>query len=120
MTTFTVQKVSDKKIIANRVVLADTAVSRMVGLLNRKTLKEGEGLIITQCRSIHMFFMKFPIDVIFIDKSGCVVGCVENIKPFQLSKIYFCADRAIELSSGVIAKSNVQLKDKIEIVQNKS
>lgn len=119
MPTFTVQKSSNKQIIAGKVDLADTAVSRMIGLLNRKKLNPEEGLIITRCRSIHMFFMKFSIDVIFIDKNQCVVGYIENIKPFRMSRIYFRAVSAIELSPGTITRSNVQLKDKLEVIQNK-
>ena len=83
----------------------------MVGLLNRKGLDEGEGLIITQCKSIHMFFMKFAIDAIFVNKENKVVGLVKGIKPFRLSPIFPKSSCVIELHPGVIEKSNTQIGD---------
>jgi uncharacterized membrane protein (UPF0127 family) len=67
-------------LIAERAQLADTVVSRLVGLLNRVSLSQEEGLVITECRQIHMFFMRFAIDVIFVNKDNEVL--VRNIKPF--------------------------------------
>ncbi|MCK5580871.1 MAG: DUF192 domain-containing protein [Candidatus Omnitrophica bacterium] len=93
--------------------MADTAVSRLVGLLNRKHLPQEEALVITDCRSIHMFFMRFAIDVIFADKNKKVVGLVKNIKPFFMSPYFFRAYYAIEASSGVIELSKTQLGDSI-------
>lgn len=118
METYTVRKASNQTIIGSKVRMADTAWTRMVGLLNTAHLNPGEGLIITQCNSIHMFFMKYPIDVIFVDKSGAVVGLVQDIKPFRLSRIYFRAHLAIELPSGTIAQNNVQSNDTILISPN--
>ena len=102
--------------LADRVVVADSFLSRMVGLLNRKTLAQSEALIITHCQSIHMFFMRFAIDVIFVDKIDRVVGLEKNIKPFQLSRIYFKSNNAIELPAGVIDKSRTALGDQLDII----
>lgn len=102
-------------VIAENATLADTFVSRMVGLLKHTHLNRGEGLIITHCNSIHMFFMRFAIDVIFIDKSNKVVGVVPNILPNRLSKIYFSAVKAIELPVGVIEESQTALGDSLSI-----
>ena len=101
--------------LADKATIADSFFSRMVGLLNRSSLSSGEGLVITNCNSIHMFFMRFPIDVIFINKTNSVVGLVENIKPFRLSRIYFAANRAIELPPGTISQTKTTLGDVIEI-----
>ena len=100
-------------VIAENATLADTFVSRMVGLLRHDRLDKGEGLIITHCNSIHMFFMKFAIDVIFIDKKNQVVGLVPNIPPNRLSKIYFSAVKAIEVPVGVIEASKTAIGDTI-------
>lgn len=101
--------------IAAKATLADSFGSRMVGLLRHTTLPTGEGLIITKCNSIHMFFMKFPIDVIFLDKSNIVVGLVENILPNRLSRIYWKATTAIEVPVGVIASTKTVLGNSIII-----
>lgn len=100
-------------IVAKRAALADTMLSRLVGLLNRRSLDADEGLVITQCRSIHMFFMKFAIDVIFVDRKGIVVGLVPAIKPFGMSPYFWRADRAIEVPVGTISVSQTQAGDKI-------
>ena len=102
-------------VIAQNGAIADTFMSRMTGLLNRKSLPDGEALVITRCNSIHMFFMRFSIDVIFVDKNDHVVGLVERIKPFRLSRIFFDSQYVIELSEGSIKKAEVSIGDKIEI-----
>jgi uncharacterized membrane protein (UPF0127 family) len=102
-------------IIASQAVLADTFFSRLKGLLGKNQLKEQEALIITQCNSIHMFFMKFAIDVIFVDKENHIVGLINEIKPFQLSPIFFKSCYAIEFAAGVIKNTNTQLGDLIEL-----
>jgi uncharacterized membrane protein (UPF0127 family) len=102
-------------IIASRCRTAQTSWQRMKGLLGAKDLPSGEALIITQCRSIHMFFMNFSIDVIFCDRQNKVVGLCLGIKPFCLSPIFFKASYAIELPSGSIAATKTQLGDQIEL-----
>jgi len=104
-------------LISSNVTIADTFISRMIGLLNRKSLAEQEALIITKCNSIHMFFMKFPIDVLFVDKNNIVVGLLENIKPFHLSPIFFKSSYVIELPVEQIETSSSALGDVIEIVK---
>lgn len=101
------------EVLADNATLADTAASRLVGLLNRDSISPGEGLVITQCRSIHMFFMKFAIDVIFIDRSNKAIGLVPRIKPFQMSPYFLWANAAIELPEGVIEKTRTQVGDTI-------
>lgn len=87
----------------------------MVGLLNRESLNEGEALVITKCNSIHMFFMRFAIDAVFVSKDNIVVGLVQNIKPFQFSRIYFKSSYVVELQSNTIPRAGVSLGDQIEI-----
>ena len=105
--------------MSDQAIIADTFFSRMVGLLKHESLKEGEALIITQCNSIHMFFMKFSIDVIFVDKKDCVVSFIKAIKPFQLSPIFFKASYAIELPVGSIDKNRVNKGDQLKILSRK-
>ena len=101
-------------VIAQDVRKADTFFSRMIGLLNKTSLLKGEALIITHCQSIHMFFMRFAIDAIFINKDDCVVGLVKNIKPFQLSPIFFRSSYVIEVPVGVIAQTATTVGDHIQ------
>jgi uncharacterized membrane protein (UPF0127 family) len=101
--------------IASHVETARDPWQRMKGLLGTSHFPQGQALVITHCQSIHMFFMKFPIDVIFCDSQDKAVGLCANIKPFGLSPIFFKASYAIELPSGSIASSQTQVGDQIKI-----
>lgn len=100
-------------VIANNGKIADSAISRLVGLLNRKTFSPEEALVITQCRSIHMFFMKFSIDVIFVDRNNKAIGLVHNIQPYRMSPYFIRAKKAIEIFPGIINQSQTTLGDEI-------
>ncbi len=104
-----------KTLVADNARLADTFLSRLIGLINRAHLSLGEALIITRCQSIHMFFMRFAIDAIFIDKENKVVGLVSNIQPWQLSPIFFRATRVLECPPQTISLTKTTLSDLISI-----
>ena len=87
----------------------------MRGLLNRSSLHPFEGLVIERCKSIHMIFMRFAIDVVFIGKDNKVVGLVKNIKPFYLSSVFLNAEYAIEVPVGTIEQSKTEIGDLINI-----
>lgn len=99
-----------KNLITN-VVVAKTFFKRLKGLLGKKILKDQEGLLITQCHSVHMFFMQFPIDVCFLDKQWRVVGMEHSIKPFFISRIFWNAEYALETQSGLLKTQNVSIGD---------
>ena len=100
--------------LATRVKTALTPWSRMKGLLGAKTFDVGQALVIPHCQSIHMLFMAFPIDVIFCDAKGKVIGLCPVIKPFCFSPLFFKASYAIELPGGTIASSKTMLGDLIQ------
>lgn len=110
-----IRNATKNTVIAGQARVADTFLSRMVGLLNRRSLSPDEALIITRCQSIHMFFMRFAIDAIFVDRSNQVVGLVKGIKPFRLSPIFFKSSFVIELPQGSIVQSETSVGDKIEM-----
>ena len=64
--------------------IAETFAERAKGLIGRRGLKPGTGMLITKCNCIHTFFMRFAIDATFLDKSGKVVKVVRNIRPWRL------------------------------------
>ncbi len=105
---------SKNTVIARNVRFADTFWTRMKGLLGRRSISSEEALVITKCQSIHMFFMRFAIDAIFVDGKDRVVGLVENIKPFCLSPIFLRSKYVIELRAGTIAATKTALRDQLE------
>lgn len=71
------------KMLGVEATVADTFTTRLLGLMFRRDMPEGQGLLITRCRSIHTLFMRFPIDAIFLDSSGAVVRVVRDIPPWR-------------------------------------
>ena len=102
-------------VIAAQVELAATFFSRFLGLMGRAALPEGHGLLIEGCRSIHMFFMRFPIDVAFLDSHGKVVRALHGIKPWRATRVYLDAQDALELPAGTLAKTGVQEGDVLRL-----
>jgi uncharacterized membrane protein (UPF0127 family) len=106
---------SKNTVLAEKAIIADTAFQRMKGLLGRDSLQPKEALVIRPGNSIHTFFMRFAIDVLFLDKEGFVLKVIQRLRPFRLTAIYFRASSAVELPAGTIQESFTQPKDKIII-----
>ena len=94
---------------------ADNIWTRFKGLLGTKTLPPGQGLYLNECNGIHMFWMAYAIDAVFLDPDLQVVGLVENIKPWAVSKIFKGARSCLELPVGTIAATATAVGDKVLI-----
>ncbi len=106
---------SKNKILADRAALAKGLFERVKGLLGKNELKPGEALVIPNCNSVHTFFMRFPIDLIFLDKRNNVVKIIRSMPPFRITKVYFKASLVIELPSGILDESLCRMGDNILI-----
>lgn len=94
--------------LASEVEFATTFRSRLKGLLGRSSLPPGAVLVLYPCSSIHTFFMKFPIDVLFLSSDFEVLAIVENIAPFRFSRVIHGARMVMELPAGTIKKTKTQ------------
>ena len=74
------------EVVCERCELADTVRTRMKGLLGRKELPVGSGLWIRPASSIHMFFMRFPIDAVFLDRDLNVLGVTPRLSPWRWAR----------------------------------
>lgn len=99
--------------VAAKVVKAADYESRSRGLLGRDSLPPEEGLWIVPCPMIHTFFMRFAIDVLFLDREGRVARVIEGLKPWRLSPWVFRAKSVLELRGGVL-RGSVAVGDVIE------
>jgi uncharacterized membrane protein (UPF0127 family) len=97
--------------LAERITLADTFVSRLAGLMGRSQLPNGEGLVISPCSSVHTFFMRFAIDVIFIDREYRVIRTIPAMRPFRFSPYVRSARQVVELPTGTIERSQTRVGD---------
>jgi uncharacterized protein len=112
---FSAFNLTREKILADSLDVADTFVKSLLGLIGKSPLTEGQGLWIKPCQSIHTFWMRFPIDVMFLDKDGKVVHLIDCMKPFRVSKHVTKARSVLELPAHTIGHSRTQLGDCIEI-----
>lgn len=97
-----------------RANVARNVWSRFWGLMLRGSLPEGEGLIIDPCYSVHTLFMRFPIDVIFLDRENRVLKVAENLRPFRAS-IGRGARKVLELPAGSARRAGVRVGDVMAI-----
>ncbi|MDA0206702.1 MAG: DUF192 domain-containing protein [Acidobacteria bacterium] len=102
--------------LGDNVSLAGTGKTRNKGLLGRDGLDAGEGLWIRPCEAIHMFFMRFAIDAVFIDKKKRVTKIAANLKPWRLSAS-LRAHSVVELPAGTAQRTNTERGDQLEIVE---
>ena len=104
---------SNNQILGQGVVVADTWQMRTKGLIGRSKLDSGEGLLIKNCKAIHTWFMRFPIDVVFMDKNYCVVKTISQLKPFRLAFGGRSAQHTLELPSDTINSAQVRIGDMV-------
>lgn len=96
-----------------KIIVAETFFDRVKGLLGKDSLPPNTGLLIKPCKQVHTFFMKFTIDVVFIDKKGIIVHLEKALKPFKISKYVWKAYAVIEFAEGTIEKQGYQIGQKI-------
>ncbi|MFZ7943939.1 DUF192 domain-containing protein [Neobacillus sp. 19] len=88
--------------IPYQIKVADSFFTRLRGLMFRKDPIKDEGLWIVPCNSVHMFFMKFPIDVVLLNERKEVVKLYPNLKPWSMTKPLKAAYSTLELPAGSI------------------
>jgi len=108
---------SNQKAVANNVKVANSIISRFIGLLNRSHLEENEGLLIIPCNSIHSFFMRFNFDAAFLDKSNKVRFLIKNMSSCKVSPVVFTAHSVLELPSGTIERAQINIDDTLEFCE---
>lgn len=114
----TAQLMRDDAIIVRKLRIASSMLSRMRGLLGRTALDPNEGLWITPCTSIHMMFMRFAIDAVFIDNHQQIVRIHECVKPWRLARGGRGARSVLELPAGTVTRHTLTIGDRLRIVHD--
>jgi uncharacterized protein len=94
--------------------LADRPLSRMRGLMGRRGLPAGEGLLLTPAPSIHTAFMRFPIDALFLDRDLRVLDIRASMPPWRVASKRH-ARAVLELPAGECARRGVEVGDRLEL-----
>ena len=108
--TARVRRSSDGAVVCERCEIPESSFGRARGLLGRDGLEPGGGMLIDRAGSVHMFFMRFPIDVVFLSRDRTVVGVRHRLRPWR----YAGARRAVaalELPAGRAAEVGVEPGD---------
>ncbi len=103
-------------VLAQDIVFANTPLKRVIGLLGHKNLLDGQALVIEPCNSIHTLFMRFSIDVLFVDKNNKVVKALEQLSPFRVSKLYCKSSMVVELPCGKLKSTQTQDGDSLQFL----
>ncbi len=101
-------------ILADAADLADTSAKRRTGLLKHERLNPGEGLWIVPCESVHTFFMKFPIDLVYLDKQRKVRKIRHRVPAWRLS-VCLSAHSILELPAGTLDRTGTQVGDELVV-----
>lgn len=99
--------------LARRAETARSLRERMVGLLGRSALPEGEGLILLACHSIHTVFMRFAIDAVFVDGRWKVLHICKALPPGRMSPIVWRAKAVVELPAGAAERAQLEAGDRL-------
>ena len=108
-----VRNLTRQTVLATELEVADTGPKRNKGLLGRNGLETGGGLWIVPCESVHTFFMRFPIDLVYLDRRNRVRKVRSAVGPWRVSAC-LSAHSILELPAGVILSSQTQKGDVLE------
>ncbi|TMK66941.1 MAG: DUF192 domain-containing protein [Actinobacteria bacterium] len=105
-------RLENGRTVCERCVLADTALTRMRGLLGRRDLPSGEGILLRPASSVHTAFMRFPIDAVFLDREGRVLKIARGLRPWKTAAGRR-AKAVLELSAGEAERRGIELGERL-------
>ncbi|HOG48429.1 MAG TPA: DUF192 domain-containing protein [Anaerolineae bacterium] len=108
-----IRNLTQATVVAEGADLADGMFTRLRGLIGRRTLAPGQGLVISPCSSIHTCFMGFPIDVLFVDRAHRVVKAVPAVPAWRIGPVGPGARYVVELPAGSLAASRTTVGDEL-------
>jgi uncharacterized membrane protein (UPF0127 family) len=106
---------SSGKELAGNVNVAESFMARLLGLLGRDHLPVGEGLLTRPCKGIHTFFMKFPIDAVYLDRNNRIVAAYRTLNPYRMTRVLMKTASVLALPAGTL-DTDVAIGDGIEFI----
>jgi len=103
------------RVLAERLRVPRTFVGRGLGLMFRRELPAGEGMWIAPCNGIHMFFMRFAIDAVFLDRRLRVVRVRAGLRPWRVVPLVLRAHSVLELPDGTVAGLGLERGEQLSI-----
>jgi uncharacterized membrane protein (UPF0127 family) len=106
-------------VICERCTVAASAPTRMKGLLGRSSIDSGEGLLLRPAGSVHTAFMRFPIDVVFLDRELRVVGIRAGLRPWRAAA-WRRARAVVELRAGECKRRGIQPGQQLQLLTSQN
>jgi uncharacterized protein len=107
---------ADGTVVCERCLAAGNPLARMRGLLGRKELPRGEGMLLRPAASVHTAFMRFPIDVVFVDGAGRVLDIAHSVRPWRAVACRG-AKAVVELAAGECSRRDLETGDELVLPQ---
>ncbi len=114
-TVYAIRHSETGAVVGDRVELANRPWTRLKGLIGRDELMEGEGLILAPCQAVHMYGVRYPIDVVFLDECYAVVAIYEALEPGTRTQTHREAHYALELPVGTTTRSGLRIGDRVHL-----
>ena len=114
--TVTVRNTTRNTVLGDRIGVAGTSLSRLIGLLGKRGLEAGTGLLIIPSQAIHTVAMRFAIDVLFLDRDWRVIHLRHGMVPFRMTRLHWRARSVLELPKGVIAQTSTAVGDQLSVM----
>ena len=111
MVEWIARNVTRRTVLAERVAIAESLLARTRGLLGTRTLPRSEALLLRPCRQVHSFFMKYALDLVFVDRSGRVLLTRENFRTNRVSPLVVRAAAVLELAAGSLTDTPTEAGD---------
>ena len=115
METVAVVNTTRDTVLGEQIGIAETSLSRIVGLLGKSGLDPGAGLLIIPSQAVHTVAMRFAIDVVFVDRDWRVIHLRPFMAPYRLTGVHWKALFVLELPAGVIAQTSTAVGDQLAI-----
>jgi len=112
-----VQVERTKENLCTNCYIADSFLKRFKGLMLAKPIDNNEALLITKTNSIHMFFMKYELDIVFLDKNNVIIDIIISMKKRRISKIYKKCKSVVELKSRKLVGFDLKVGDKLIFIE---
>jgi len=104
-------------VVGRCIRVAETGLTRIVGLLGERELQPGDGLLIVPSQGVHTLGMQFPIDIAVLDNEWRVIAIRRDLRPFRMTRVFWKAAAVLELPSGMLESTSTLVGDAIEFAR---
>src|SRR5205814_1559596 len=101
-------------VVGESIRVADSGLTRIVGLLGERDLLPGDGLLIVPSQGVHTLGMLFAIDIVVLDGEWNVIAILRELRPFRMTRVFWKAAAVLELRSGIVDSSRTGVGDTLE------